>query len=52
VLIAKTNMNEEINSCIIDRKLYVKKVEFKEDILKYFVTCHFVLRYMDSEENI
>jgi hypothetical protein len=27
VLIAKTNMNEEINSCIIDGKLYVNKVE-------------------------
>jgi hypothetical protein len=28
VLIAKANVNEEINSCIIDGKLYVNKVEY------------------------
>jgi hypothetical protein len=28
VLIAKTNVNDEINSGIIDGKLYVNKVEF------------------------
>jgi hypothetical protein len=28
VLIAKTNVNEEINNCIIDGKVYVNKVEY------------------------
>jgi hypothetical protein len=28
VLIAKTNVKEEINSCISDGKLYVNKVEY------------------------
>jgi hypothetical protein len=28
VLIAKANVNEEINNCIIDGKLYINKVEY------------------------
>jgi hypothetical protein len=28
VLIAKANVNGEINSCIIDGKLYINKVEY------------------------
>jgi hypothetical protein len=28
VLIAKASVNEEINSCIIDGKLYINKVEY------------------------
>jgi hypothetical protein len=28
VLIAKANVNKEINSCIIDGKFYVNEVEF------------------------
>jgi hypothetical protein len=34
VLRVKANVNEEINSCIIDRKLYVNKVEYRMQ-LKY-----------------
>jgi hypothetical protein len=33
VLIAKENLNEEINSCSIDGRLYVDKVELQKGIL-------------------
>jgi hypothetical protein len=32
VLIAKTNVNEETNSCITDGKLYVNKIEYSNAI--------------------
>jgi hypothetical protein len=46
VLMGKANVNEEINSCIIDGKLYVTKVEYSNATgclnTKFYISVSYV----------